>query len=99
MKVILFLSGIVMSLLIWYKPLKRNINSFRFWMLLNASGGKATEYLRNSPNWKIEATNEGRIKDWFGPYRLNSFGFTYYIYCKTDDVSLYIDDFKKFHVH
>lgn len=98
MKTLFGIVGTLICILIWYRPLKIWIKSYRFWKLLNRSGGLATEYLRNSPYWKIEATNEGLIKGWFGPYLLRSYGHTFYVYCKTDDVSLYTDDFLKYKV-
>ena len=98
MKILFGIIGIIICILIWYKPLKDWIKSYRFWMLLSRSGGMATEYLRYSPNWKIEATNEGLIKDWFGPYLFRSYEHTFYVYCKTDDVSSYKKDFLSYKV-
>lgn len=98
MKLFFSIIGILIAMTIWYKPLKNGIKTYRFWMLLNRSGGKATEYLRNSPNWKIEATNEGLIKGWFGPYLFRSYGHTFYVYCKTDDVASFTKDFISYRV-
>jgi len=78
----------------WFiKDLFIFLKTIIFWNKMYREGGYATEYFNQSAYWKIEAVNEGVIKGWYGPYSFKSYGFTFYIYCKTDDASKYWNDF------
>lgn len=83
----------IVAYILFIKGLITFVKSWVFWNRMYNQDARATEYFSHSPFWKIEATNEGFIKDWFGPYRFRSYGFTFYVYCKTDDVSKYWNDF------
>ena len=72
------------------------VRSLNFWRKMYGEGGYATEYFRQSQYWKIEAVNEGAIIGWYGPYFFKSYSFTFYVYCKTDDVYKYWSDFLNF---
>jgi hypothetical protein len=88
--------GAIFTLYIFFAPGKNFTACMNFWKNMNNEGGYATEYFRNSPFWKIEGSKTGFIKDWFGPYLFRSYDHTFFIYCKTDDVSKYWDDFLQY---
>ncbi len=58
--------------------------------------GYATEYFRNSPHWKIEVNDFGTIKGWYGPYPVRMYTTTFYLYCKTNNVFDYWEDFLEY---
>ena len=71
-------------------------SSYKFWGKMQKDEIKAFAYFSSSSYWRVEANNIGNQKEWFGPFMFKSFDHRYYIYCKTDDVSQYWNDYLEF---
>ena len=75
------------------KKYKIFFRSVKFWKIIYELGdGILWVYFYENDNWKVYHENEGNIKDWFGPYIFKGKNRKYYLYCKTDDVSIYLTE-------